>query len=487
MRRSVVNLSRTHFSSPLTGRYTSKEMAYLWSEEKKFITFRRLWIALAQAQMELGLEQVKPSHIDEMKAHVKNINYEVAEAKEKEIRHDVMSHIHAFGVQCPNAAKIIHLGATSCYVGDNTDLIVMREGLELIQAELLRTISALRNTSMQWRSLPTLGFTHFQPAQLTTVGKRASLWLQDFVMDFHNIEHVKSSLRFRGAKGTTGTQASFLALFHGDHDKVRKLDRRVTELMGFGGEPIGVAGQTYTRKQDYFVLAALSGIAQSASKMGNDIRLLMSMKEVEEPFETKQVGSSAMAYKRNPMRSERICGLARFVISLVDNAAQTHATQWFERTLDDSSNRRLSLPEAFLGTEAVLRLTSNVSNGFQVWPNVIAKHVDAELPFMVTENILMAGVEAGGSRQELHEVIRTHSMDAARQVKEFGKDNDLLSRIKKDPAFNAVANRIDSMVDPSNFIGRAPQQVEEFVREEVDPILEKYRHLLKGKTSDIDK
>ena len=398
-----------------------------------------------------------------------------------------MSHIHAFGEHCPSAAKIIHLGATSCFVGDNTDLILMRESMQLVLAELLRTIAALRKFALQWKDLPTLGFTHFQPAQLTTVGKRSTLWLQDFVMDFHNLEHVSRTLRFRGAKGTTGTQASFLALFGGDHRKVRALDRRVCELMGFGGEPIGVAGQTYTRKQDYLVLAALSGIAQSASKMGNDVRLLSSMKEVEEPFESKQVGSSAMAYKRNPMRSERMCGLARFVMSLSDNAAHTAATQWFERTLDDSANRRLSLPEAFLGTEAILRLSSNVAAGLQVWPRVVRKHVEAELPFMATENILMAGVQAGGSRQHLHEVIREHSMEAGRRVKEQGLENDLLTRLKLDPAFAKVAERIDAMVDPAQFVGRAPQQVEEFVAEEVDPLLDHWKHLLDKKSSGIDK
>jgi adenylosuccinate lyase len=398
-----------------------------------------------------------------------------------------MSHIHAFGEQCPGAAPIIHLGATSCYVGDNTDLILMRESMHLLQAELLRTIAALRKFALQWKDLPTLGFTHFQPAQLTTVGKRSTLWLQDFVMDFHNLDHVSRSLRFRGAKGTTGTQASFLALFEGDHHKVRALDRRVTELMDFGGEPIGVTGQTYTRKQDFLVLAALSGVAQSASKMGNDVRLLSSMKEIEEPFETKQVGSSAMAYKRNPMRSERMCGLARFVMSLSDNAAHTAATQWFERTLDDSANRRLSLPEAFLGTEAILRLSTNVAAGLQVWPRVVRKHVEAELPFMATENILMAGVQAGGNRQHLHEVIREHSMEAGRRVKEGGLDNDLLARLKLDPAFAMVANNIDAMVDPVKFVGRAPQQVEEFVAEEVDPLLEHWKHLLDNRASGIDK
>ena len=474
--------------SPLTGRYVSREMGRLWSEQSKFETHRRLWVALAQAEHELGLN-VSKKQVDQLRMHVSDINWEVAEAKEREIRHDVMAHIHAYGVQCPDAAPIIHLGATSCFVGDNTDLLIMRDSLELIRTLLLRTISALRNHAFEYRSLPTLGFTHFQPAQLTTVGKRATLWLQDFVMDFHNLEHTLSSLRFRGVKGTTGTQASFLELFNGDHTKVRALDKRVCELVGWPGKPIGVSGQTYARKQDYLVLAALSGVAQSCSKMGTDVRLLASMKEVEEPFEAKQVGSSAMAYKRNPMRSERMCGLARFVMSLPDNAAQTAGSQWFERTLDDSANRRLSLPEAFLCTEAVLRLALNISSGMHVWPHVVAKHVQAELPFMATENILMAAVKAGGSRQDLHEVIREHSMAAGNEVKMHGRDNDLLSRLKSDPAFAAVAADMDSLTDPADFIGRAPEQVVEYIEEEVDPLLEQWKHVLdKAKEGgDIDK
>jgi adenylosuccinate lyase len=461
-------------------------MAHIWSEESKFMTHRRLWVALAQAEHELGLP-VSASQVEEMKAHVGNINWDVAEAKEKEIRHDVMAHIHAFGEQCPSAAPIIHLGATSCFVGDNTDLLLMRDSLQLIQALLLQVIVNLRAWALEWKSTPTLGFTHFQPAQLTTIGKRATLWLQDFVMDFHNLQHVVDSLRFRGVKGTTGTQASFLALFNDDHSKVRQLDARVCELMNWQGKPIGVAGQTYSRKQDYLVLAALSSVAQSAAKMGTDVRLLSSMKEVEEPFEAKQVGSSAMAYKRNPMRSERMCGLARFVMSMPENAAQTAASQWFERTLDDSANRRLSLPESFLGTEAVLKLAANISSGMKVWPRVVEKHVQQEIPFMATENILMAAVHAGGSRQDLHEVIREHSMEAGKQVKEHGGENDLLTRLKKDPAFASVASEIDSMVDASKFVGRAPEQVDEYIAEEVDPIIKKWKHILGQASGEIDK
>lgn len=483
------SVDRTQYVSPLTGRYVSAEMGRIWSEQSKFETHRRLWVALAQAEHELGLN-ISREQVEELRGKVKEINWEEAERKEREIRHDVMAHIHAYGIQCPSAAPIIHLGATSCFVGDNTDLLLMRQSLLLLRTLLLQTIRALRSHALLYRSLPTLGFTHFQPAQLTTVGKRATLWLQDFVMDFHNLQHTLDSLRFRGVKGTTGTQASFLELFNGDHAKVRALDKRVCELMDWPGKPIGVSGQTYSRKQDYFVLSTLSGIAQSASKMGTDIRLLASMKEVEEPFEAKQVGSSAMAYKRNPMRSERMCGLARFVMSLPDNAAQTASSQWFERTLDDSANRRLSLPEAFLGTEATLRLALNIASGLHVWPHVVAKHVQQELPFMATENILMAAVKAGGSRQELHEVIREHSMEAGKQVKMHGKENDLLDRLRRDPAFAKVAGSIDAMVNPADFIGRAPQQVEDYIAEEVDPLLEKWKHALgndKGDNGGIDK
>eukprot|EP01090_Pellita_catalonica_P012658 TRINITY_DN2810_c0_g1_i2.p1 TRINITY_DN2810_c0_g1~~TRINITY_DN2810_c0_g1_i2.p1 ORF type:complete len:433 (+),score=66.64 TRINITY_DN2810_c0_g1_i2:166-1299(+) len=358
-----------------------------------------------------------------------------------------MSHIFAFGEQCPTARPIIHLGATSCFVGDNTDLIQIRDGMKILQTQLLQTITVMRNTALQYKDLPTLGFTHFQPAQLTTVGKRTTLWLQDFLFDYHALENFLDNIPFRGVKGTTGTQASFFELLNGDHEKVRTLDRRVTELMGFD-RTIGVSGQTYTRKIDYQALQVLSGIAQSAHKMATDIRLLMNLKEIEEPFEKKQVGSSAMAYKRNPMRSERICSIARYVMSLTSNATHTHANQWLERTLDDSANRRLSLPQAFLGADVILRISGNVVNGFQVWPHVIRKHIDAELPFMATENILMDCVKAGGDRQELHEVIREHSMEAGRMVKAHGKDNDLLERIRKDDNFSAVHHKLDQMMDP---------------------------------------
>jgi len=467
---------RTIYENPLVGRYSSEEMNYNWSPQKKFSTWRRLWLALAQAEQELGLA-ISDKQLEQMRANLDNINFDVAEAKEKELRHDVMSHIHAFGEQCPDAMPIIHLGATSCFVGDNTDLILLKDGMVILQKQLLHLMSLLKDFSLEYKDLPTLGFTHFQPAQLTTVGKRATLWLQDLLFDFENLEYCVNKLPFRGVKGTTGTQASFLELFNGDHDKVRKLDKRVTELMGFT-KPIGVSGQTYTRALDSMVLNAVSGTAQSTHKMATDIRLLMNMKEIEEPFEKKQVGSSAMAYKRNPMRSERICSLARFVMSLTANTTHTHANQWFERTLDDSANRRLSLPEAFLATDVILRTAANVVDGLVVYPFVINKHIQAELPFMATENILMGAVKAGGDRQELHEVIREHSMEAGRLVKQEGKDNDLIERIKNDPHFSSVKDKIDAMMHPANFVGRAPNQVEEFITEEIDPVLERYKNLM---------
>ncbi|KAL6048536.1 Adenylosuccinate lyase [Balamuthia mandrillaris] len=457
-------------------------MNFNWSPQKKFSTWRRLWVALAQAQKEAGLN-ITDKQIAEMQAHLDNINWEVAENKERELRHDVMSHIHAFGEQCPTAKPIIHLGATSCFVGDNTDLIQMRDGLEILQKQMLHLMALLKDMALAYKNLPTLGFTHYQPAQLTTVGKRATLWLQDFLLDYQQLNYWINNMPFRGAKGTTGTQASFLELLNGDHEKVRALDRRVTELMGFT-KPIGVSGQTYTRKIDYFVLSVLSGMAQSAQKLATDVRLLMNLKELDEPFEKKQVGSSAMAYKRNPMRCERICALSRYVISMTANAAHTHANQWFERTLDDSANRRLSLPEAFLAMDVILRLIANVIDGIKVWPLVIRKHIDAELPFMATENILMACVKRGGDRQHLHEVIREHSMEAGRLVKEEGKDNDLLERIANDPQFDAeVRSQLSDMFEPSGFVGRAPQQVEEFIREEVDPILQKHSKLLSSSSA----
>eukprot|EP01101_Sappina_pedata_P010840 TRINITY_DN6940_c0_g1_i1.p2 TRINITY_DN6940_c0_g1~~TRINITY_DN6940_c0_g1_i1.p2 ORF type:complete len:487 (-),score=193.32 TRINITY_DN6940_c0_g1_i1:13-1287(-) len=413
-----------------------------------------------------------------MKDNLDNIDFETAEKREREIKHDVMAHIHTFCLACPKAAPIIHLGATSCFVGDNTDCIVMRDGMKLVQKSLLHLIKLLRDMSIQYKDLPTLAFTHYQPAQLTTVGKRASLWLQDFLFDYQNVERiVNERIVFLGIKGTTGTQASFLELFEGDHSKVKNLDTKVANLMGFE-RSVGVSGQTYTRKIDFEVLSVLSGIAQSAHKMAGDIRHLMNLKEIEEPFAKDQVGSSAMPYKRNPMKSERICGLARFVISLAENPAHTFANQWFERTLDDSANRRLSLPQAFLATDVVLSLSSQVIDHIQVWPRVIRKHIDAELPFMATENIMMAAVKKGGDRQELHEAIRVHSMEAGRLIKQEGSDNDLLDRIKADPLFASVADLIHEITDPSSFVGRSPQQVEEFVAEEVDPVLARNSALL---------
>jgi len=476
-RRHYTTATRHVFESPLAGRYASEAMSRNWSPQKKFSTWRRLWLALAEAQKELGLP-IQDEQLEEMRAHLEDIDYELAERKEREVRHDVMSHIYAFGQACPKAMPIIHLGATSCFVTDNTDLIQIRDGLGILQRHTLKLMHLMRDLALRYKDLPTLGFTHYQPAQLVTVGKRATLWLQDLLFDYHDLSERTAHLPFLGVKGTTGTQASFLELFNGDHQKVRELDRRVTERMGFH-KALGVSGQTYTRKLDHQVLSTLSGVAQSLHKMAVDIRLLMNLKEMEEPFERKQIGSSAMAYKRNPMRCERICGLARYVISCVDNASHTHANQWFERTLDDSSNRRLTLPEAFLATEATLRIACNIIDGIHVWPLVIRKHIDAELPFMATENILMAAVKAGGNRQELHEAIREHSMEAGRLVKQQGQENDLLNRIRNDARFSPVKHKLDEMLDPSKFVGRAPKQVEEFVREEVDPVLSRDAHLLR--------
>ena len=462
-------MPNTHYQNPLAHRYASQEMNANWSPRKKFTTWRRLWLALARAQQELGLD-ITDAQIAEMEEAVDDIDFDKAAAYEKELRHDVMSHVHTFGDRCPNARPIIHLGATSCFVGDNTDLIQLRDGLRILRGRLLAVIQRLRETCLDYRDLPTLGFTHFQPAQLTTVGKRASLWLYDFVLDFEALEALLENLPFRGVKGTTGTQASFLALFENDAAKVDALDARLTEAMGFS-QRVPVCGQTYSRKFDFKILSLLSGIAQSASKMANDIRLLAHLKEVEEPFGSRQIGSSAMAYKRNPMRSERICSLARYVISLCDNAAHTHATQWMERTLDDSANRRLSLPESFLGVDVILSTAANVAGGLQVWPEVIRRHIHQELPFMATENIIMACVKAGGDRQTLHEAIRRHSMEAARAVKEQGGENDLLQRLERDPLFQAVHGELDGLLDPAAFVGLAPQQVDRFVAERVDPLL----------------
>ncbi|MDZ4783741.1 MAG: adenylosuccinate lyase [Planctomycetia bacterium] len=458
------------YETPLTARYASEEMSRLWSAQRKFSTWRRLWVALAEAEAELGLPVTK-AQIDELRAHVDDVDFAVAEGYERRLRHDVMAHVHAYGDVCPQARAIIHLGATSCYVTDNTDLILMREGLGIIRDRLLGVIENLANFAQEQRALPCLGFTHLQPAQPTTVGKRACLWIYDLTQDLAEIEHRLGSLQARGAKGTTGTQASFLELFGGDHAKVRQLDELVAHKLGFESS-YAVTGQTYSRKVDAQVLSTLSGIAQSAHKATNDLRLLQSRKEIEEPFEQEQIGSSAMAYKRNPMRSERIAGLSRFVISLESSAAQTAATQWLERTLDDSANRRLTLPQAFLATDALLTLYQNVASGFVVYPKVIEKHLREELPFMATENILMAAVAAGGDRQDLHERIRRHSLAAAAVVKQQGGENDLLERLRTDAAFALV--NFDDTIDPLRFVGRAPEQVDEFLAEIVAPILKRY-------------
>ena len=476
-------MSKKMYEHPLISRYASKELAYVWSPNHKFTTWRKLWLALARAQRELGLP-IDRDQIDEMEANLDNIDFELARDKERELRHDVMSHIHVFGVVCPKAKPIIHLGATSCYVTDNTDLILIKENLGFIRRKLVRLLSCLKDVALSYKSLPTLGFTHYQPAQLTTVGKRVTLWLYDFLLDFQHIEDQVETLPFRGVKGTTGTQASFLALFNGNHDRVKALDQRVMGLMGFKVS-VPVCGQTYTRKIDYRILALLSGIAQSAYKMAGDIRLLMNLKEVDEPFEENQVGSSAMAYKRNPMRSERICALARFVMSLTENSAHTHANQWFERTLDDSANRRIVLPESFLGIDAILTLAINVIKGIKVWPLVIQKHINEELPFMATENMIMTCVTSGGDRQRLHEAIRVHSMAAARRVKEEGKENDLLDRLANDSLFAPVHGKLKQFMDSKRFIGRASQQVDEFIAEHINPILDRYNDELAGEEEGV--
>eukprot|EP01038_Epipyxis_sp_PR26KG_P008968 gene8968-12097_t len=461
--------TKDKYEHPLVDRYASKEMSYLWSPAKKFTTWRKLWLALAESEQLLGLD-ITDEQIQQMREHLHDIDFDLAEKKEAEFRHDVMAHVHTFGVACPKAMPIIHLGATSCFVGDNTDLVQMKESLQIIRDKLLVLFNIMKSFCLEYRSMPTLGFTHFQPAQLTTVGKRCSLWLQDFQLDFEEIDRLIKDLPMRGVKGTTGTQATFLELFDGDHNKVKELNKLVCEKMGFS-KWLAVSGQTYTRKLDYMVLSTLSGIAQSAYKMCSDIRLLASMKEIEEPFGKNQIGSSAMAYKRNPMRSERVCSLARYLISLPQNAAHTHAQQWFERTLDDSSIRRMVLPEAFLTADVILNTLINITDGLHVWPAVIKSHIQLELPFMATEVILMQCVKAGGDRQILHEAIREHSMEAGKRVKEEGASNDLLSRIAADPLFSAVHDRLDQLLDPSLFIGRASEQVEEFIQECIDPIL----------------
>lgn len=458
------------YTSPLSERYPSAEMKYLFSPEMKFRTWRRLWIALAEAERELGLD-ISQEQIDELKSHADDINYDVARQREKEVRHDVMSHVYAYGIQCPNAGGIIHLGATSCYVGDNTDLIIMREGLKLLRVKLINTIGKLAAFAEKYKDLPMLAYTHYQPAQPTTLGKRATLWLNDLVTDLDDLDYVLGSLKLLGSKGTTGTQASFLELFDGDHAKCRRLDQFIAEKMGFNA-CYPVSGQTYSRKVDSRVLNVLAGIAQSAHKFSNDIRLLQHAKEVEEPFEKNQIGSSAMAYKRNPMRSERMASLANYVISDAMNPQITAATQWFERTLDDSANKRISVSEAFLATDSILELYINVSEGLVVYPKVIAAHLMAELPFMATENIMMDAVKAGGDRQVLHERIRIHSMDAAKAVKEEGLPNDLICRIASDPLFGVTKEALQKVLKPENYVGRAPQQTQEFLDGVIKPILD---------------
>ena len=464
------------YESPLNSRYASEQMKYIFSPDFKFRTWRRLWIALAESEKELGLN-ITDEQIAELKAHADDINYDVAAAREKEVRHDVMSHVYAYGVLCPKAKPIIHLGATSCYVGDNTDVITMREAMLLIRRKLVNLLSVLSKFALEYKDMPCLAYTHYQPAQPTTVGKRASLWLNEFLMDFQNLEFQLTQLKLLGSKGTTGTQASFMELFDGDTDKVKALDRMIAEKMGFDS-CFAVSGQTYSRKLDYQMLTVLAGIGMSATKFSNDIRLLQHMKEIEEPFEKHQIGSSAMAYKRNPMRSERIASLSRYIIADIQNTAMTSGAQWFERTLDDSANKRLSVPEAFLAADAVLELCINVADGLVVYPKMIEKHLRDELPFMATENIMMEAVKKGGDRQELHERIRIHSMAAGRVVKAEGGKNDLLERIAADENFGVTLDELNALMNPSDFVGRAPQQTQEFVEDEINPILEKYSDLL---------
>ena len=469
-------MATDRYSSPLSERYASSEMQYIFSQDNKFRTWRRLWVALAETEMELGLS-ITQEQVDELKAHVDDINYEDAREREKIVRHDVMSHVYAYGLQCPKAKGIIHLGATSCYVGDNTDIIVMDQALRLVQRKLVGVIEKLSGFATKHASLPTLAFTHFQPAQPTTVGKRATLWLQDFCMDLEDLEYVLGSLKLLGSKGTTGTQASFLELFEGDREKLDALDPMIAKKMGFSA-CYAVSGQTYSRKVDARVLNVLSGIAISACKMATDIRLLQHLKEVEEPFEKNQIGSSAMAYKRNPMRSERICSLARYVMADALNPALTASSQWFERTLDDSAGKRLSIPEGFLAIDGILDLCLNVTDGLVVYPKVIEKRLRTELPFMATENIMMDAVKAGGDRQELHEKIRELSMEASYHVKAEGGENDLLERIAADGAFPLSLEELKASMDPSRFVGRAPEQTERFLRDVVTPILEEHKDML---------
>ena len=478
------------YSSPLSERYASKEMQHIFSQDMKFSTWRKLWIALAETEMELGLKnekgepEITQDQIDEMKAHIYDINYDVAKEREKQVRHDVMSHVYAFGKQCPKAKGIIHLGATSCYVGDNTDIIIMKEALLLVRKKLINVIAELAKFADQYKELPTLAFTHFQPAQPTTVGKRATLWTQEFLMDLEDLDYVLGSLKLLGSKGTTGTQASFLELFDGDQETIDKIDPMIAAKMGFK-ECYPVSGQTYSRKVDTRVANVLAGIAASAHKMSNDIRLLQHLKEVEEPFEKNQIGSSAMAYKRNPMRSERIASLSRYVMVDALNPAITSATQWFERTLDDSANKRLSIPEGFLAIDGILDLCLNVVDGLVVYEKVIYKHMMSELPFMATENIMMDAVKAGGDRQELHEKIRVLSMEAGKNVKQEGKENNLLELIAAEPAFHTTLEELKQNMDPAKYVGRAPIQVDAFLKNVVQPILDDNKEIL-GMTAEIN-
>lgn len=468
------------YNSPLNSRYASKEMSFIFSDDMKFSTWRKLWVALAEGEKDLGIN-ITDEQINELKNNINNINYDEAIAREKEVRHDVMSHVYAYGLQCPNAKGIIHLGATSCYVGDNTDIIIMRDALLLIKKKLIAVLNHLSNFAIKYKDMPTLGFTHFQAAQLTTVGKRATLWMQDLVLDIENIDFILTKLKLRGVKGTTGTQASFMNLFEGDEDKVKALDTYVAKKMGFE-KSYGVTGQTYPRKIDSIILNTLSEVAQSAYKFSNDLRLLQSIKEIEEPFEKHQIGSSAMAYKRNPMRSERMGSLARIVIVNSLNPAITSSTQWFERTLDDSANKRISIPEAFLALDGVLNLYINISENMVVYDKIIAKHVNEELPFMATENIMMECTKRGCDRQELHERIREHSMAAAKRVKGEGLSNDLIERIIDDNSFKLTKEEILNIIDPLKFVGRAPSQVIEFISEYVTPIIEKNADALEVKS-----
>ena len=469
-------MSTDRYVSPLSERYASKEMQYIFSPDMKFRTWRKLWIALAETEKELGLN-ITDEQIEELKAHAEDINYDVAKERERLVRHDVMSHVYAYGVQCPKAKGIIHLGATSCYVGDNTDIIVMTEALKLVKKKLVNVLAELAKFADEYKNQPTLAFTHFQPAQPTTVGKRATLWMQEFCLDLEDLDYVLGSMKLLGSKGTTGTQASFLELFDGDQETIDKIDPMIAKKMGFK-ECYPVSGQTYSRKVDSRVINVLAGIAASAHKFSNDIRLLQHLKEVEEPFEKTQIGSSAMAYKRNPMRSERIASLSRYVMVDALNPAITSATQWFERTLDDSANKRLSVPEGFLAIDGILDLCLNVVDGLVVYPKVIEKHMMAELPFMATENIMMDAVKAGGDRQELHERIRVLSMEAGKHVKEEGKENNLLELIAADPAFNMTLEELQKSMEPSRYVGRAPRQVDNFLKNVVNPILEENKELL---------